>query len=64
MVVAAVQTLSVFCCIGVAFALLPSLYGGVLFAWHPLFMVVGYLGERLHWRGAGLHRRRAHRGRR
>lgn len=46
MLINTVQYLSVFCCLGVALAVLPSLYGGILFAWHPLLMVVGYLGER------------------
>ena len=41
---AAVQSLSVCCCIGLALAVLPGAYGGELFAWHPLFMAVGFLG--------------------
>ena len=45
MLINTVQTLSVFCCLGAALALLPQLYAGVLFAWHPLLMVVGFLGE-------------------
>lgn len=39
------QTLGVFCCLGITFAVLPGLYGGILFSWHPLLMSLGYLGE-------------------
>jgi hypothetical protein len=39
-----VQTLSILCCITLIIALLPSVYSGELFPWHPVLMAVGFLG--------------------
>jgi hypothetical protein len=41
----ALQKLSLGCCAAVAVALLPSLLDGVLFSYHPLLMVCGYIGD-------------------
>ena len=41
---AAAKSLSVACCLGLVLAVLPGVYRGELFAWHPLFMGVGLLG--------------------
>lgn len=37
------QSLSILCCTFIVVSVLPSAYAGVLFAWHPTFMSVGYL---------------------
>lgn len=39
-----VQTLSVTLCVAIVLAMLPSAYSGQLFAWHPLLLVLGFLG--------------------
>ncbi len=41
---AVVQTASVASAVALALAVLPGLYAGELFPWHPLLMAVGYLG--------------------
>jgi hypothetical protein len=42
--VSTIQTLSVFVSLGMVLAMLPAIYKGDLFAWHPVFMTVGFLG--------------------
>lgn len=37
------QSLSILCCTFVVVSVLPSAYSGTLFAWHPIFMSIGYL---------------------
>lgn len=37
------QSLSILCCIFIVVSVLPSAYAGTLFAWHPIFMSIGYL---------------------
>lgn len=37
------QSLSILCCTFVVVSVLPSAYAGILFAWHPIFMSIGYL---------------------
>eukprot|EP00887_Chlorella_sp_A99_P002879 scaffold6.g2879.t1 len=44
MVAKIVQSLGVLTTVGLVLAMLPGLYRGELFAWHPLFMGVGFLG--------------------
>ncbi|PRW55908.1 cytochrome b561 domain-containing 2 [Chlorella sorokiniana] len=39
-----IQTLSITLCVAIALAMLPAAYEGQLFAWHPLFLVLGFLG--------------------
>jgi hypothetical protein len=40
----AVQNTSILCCVSLIIAVLPGIYAGELFPWHPLFMAVGFLG--------------------
>lgn len=39
-----IQTLSILCCITIIVAVLPGIYAGKLFPWHPVFMTIGFLG--------------------
>ena len=39
-----VQSLSILCCIALILAVLPQVYAGLLFPWHPILMGVGFLG--------------------
>lgn len=39
-----IQTLSVLLCIALVLAMLPAAYQGVLFAWHPMMLTVGFIG--------------------
>ncbi len=39
-----VQLISILCCITLIVALLPSVYSGDLFPWHPVLMAIGFLG--------------------
>jgi cytochrome b-561 domain-containing protein 2 len=39
-----VQSLSILCCVSIVVAVLPAAYARTLFAWHPIFMSIGYLG--------------------
>ncbi len=39
-----IQTLSITLCVAIALAMLPAAYEGQLFAWHPLLLVLGFLG--------------------
>lgn len=39
-----IQTLSVVLCVAIVLVMLPAVYQGTLFAWHPLLLTLGFLG--------------------
>lgn len=40
-----IQALSVGLCVALVLAMLPAAYQGVLFAWHPMMLTLGFLGR-------------------
>jgi len=38
------QTLSILCCVSLVLTLLPQVYSGELFPWHPVLMAIGFMG--------------------
>lgn len=39
-----ISSVSIVCCIVLIVSVLPRVYAGELFAWHPIFMALGFLG--------------------
>ena len=39
-----ISTLSILCCVALVLSVLPEVYAGELFPWHPILMGIGFLG--------------------